>query len=54
MLELASVPFYTHDKAGGYILVAVFCGAMIVWTLYVAYINFGPPAKRRSEEAGRK
>lgn len=50
MLELATKPFYTHDKAGGFILVAVFCGAMILWAAYVAYTNFGPPAKRRTNE----
>ena len=46
MLALAEA-FYTHDKPGGFLLVALFCGSMILWCAYVAWTNFGPPAKRR-------
>lgn len=53
LLAVASKPFYTHDKLGGYLLVALFCGSMILWCCFVAYRNFGPPAKRRAEEAKR-
>jgi hypothetical protein len=49
----AAQPFYTHDKAGGFILVAVVCGSMFLWCCYVAYTNFGPPAKRKAQEADR-
>ena len=52
MLALAEAAqaFYTHDKVWGYLLVALFCGSMILWMAYVAWINFGPPAKRRAEK----
>lgn len=53
LLAVASKPFYTHDKLGGYLLVALFCGLMFLWCCYVAYTNFGPPAKRRGQEADR-
>ena len=55
MLALAEAAqaFYTHDKAGGFILVAVVCGSMILWMAYVAWTNFGPPAKRRAEQQDR-
>ncbi|MDQ6805673.1 MAG: hypothetical protein M3065_12060 [Actinomycetota bacterium] len=46
MLELA-IQFYTHDKAQGFIVAAIVCGSMIVFASWVAYTNFGPPAKRR-------
>jgi hypothetical protein len=52
LAALASKPFYTHDRGWGFLLVAVVCGSMILWCSYVAYTNFGPPAKRR-EEANR-
>jgi len=52
-LATAAQPFYTHDKAGGFILVAVVCGSMFLWCCYVAYRNFGPPAKRKAQEADR-
>ncbi len=47
MLKLATGAFYTHDTWQGVLLVIVVCGAMALWGLYVAWINFGPPAKRR-------
>ena len=50
MLELAAKTFYTHDTLQGFLLVGVVCGAMILWTLYVAWRNFGPPAKRAREQ----
>ncbi|HWF49917.1 MAG TPA: hypothetical protein VG294_04645 [Solirubrobacteraceae bacterium] len=46
MLELAT-QFYTHDKAQGFIVVAIVCGAMILFVTWVWYMNFGPAAKRR-------
>ncbi len=55
MLELAALaskPFYTHDKAWGFLLVGIVCGSMILWCCYVAWHNFGPPAKRRAQEPG--
>jgi hypothetical protein len=53
LLAAASEPFYTHDKLGGYLLVALFCGSMILWCCYVAYRNFGPPAKHKGQETDR-
>ena len=50
MLELAAKGFYTHDTLQGFLLVGVVCGAMILWTLYVAWRNYGPPAKRGREQ----
>lgn len=49
MLQLASA-FYTHDKGQGFLVVGIVCGAMIVFSLWVAWTNFGPPAKRREGE----
>lgn len=55
MLELAIRPFYNHGETlGGVLLVILFCGSCIVWMAYVAWINFGPPAKRRARDADRK
>jgi hypothetical protein len=50
MLQLAVSRFYTHDTLQGFVLVGVVCGAMILWCLYVAWTNFGPPAKRDRDE----
>jgi len=46
MLSLAIQAYYTHDTWQGFLLVGVVCGAMTLWGIYVAYKNFGPPAKR--------
>ena len=54
MLELAAKTFYTHDTLQGFLLVGVVCGAMILWTLYVAWKNFGPPAKRPGGQKERQ
>jgi len=54
MLEFAAKAFYTHDQLGGYLLIALFCGSMILWCCYVAWTNFGPPAKRRAQESDRR
>jgi len=52
-LALAAQPFYTHDKGWGFLLVGVVCGSMILWCCYVAWTNFGPPAKRRAQGQDR-
>jgi hypothetical protein len=49
MLELATQAFYTHDKGQGFIVVGIVIGSMILFALWVAFMNFGPPAKRRDE-----
>jgi hypothetical protein len=49
-LAVAAKPFYTHDKLGGFLLIALFCGSAVLWMAYVAWTNFGPPAKRRAQE----
>ena len=49
-LALAAKPFYTHDKVWGFLLVGLFCGSCVLWMAYVAWTNFGPPAKRRARE----
>ncbi len=46
-------PFYTHDRAWGFLLVGVVCGSMILWCCYVAWTNFGPPARRRARETNQ-
>jgi hypothetical protein len=54
MLELAVNAFYTHDKLWGFLLVGAVCGAMVLWCLYVAWSNFGPPAKRAREQRSQQ
>lgn len=54
MLELATKAFYTHDTLQGFILVAVVCGAMTMFSLWVAWRNFGPPSKRSRDAAQRR
>jgi hypothetical protein len=53
MLALAAeaAPFYTHNKWAGFLIVIGVCGAMVLWCCYVAYSNFGPPAKRKAQKA---
>ncbi len=52
MLEFAIRPFYNHGETlGGVLLVILFCGSMIAWCCYVAWTNFGPPAKRRARDS---
>jgi uncharacterized BrkB/YihY/UPF0761 family membrane protein len=54
-LAAAAVPFYTHDKWGGYAIVIGVCGSMILWMAFVAWYNFAPsgPVKRRAREANQ-
>lgn len=49
----AAKPFYTHNKWAGYAIVLAVCGSMVLWCCFVAYRNFGPPAKRKTAEANR-
>jgi hypothetical protein len=49
-LATAAQAFYTHDRGWGFLLVGVVCGSMVLWCCYVAWTNFGPPAKRRAEQ----
>lgn len=53
LAELAAKAFYTHDKTWGFLLVGIVCGSMVLWCCWIAWTNFGPPAKRRTREANQ-
>jgi hypothetical protein len=53
LAELAPKAFYSHDKTWGFLMVGIVCGTMILIMGYIAWTNFGPPAKRRAREANQ-